>query len=32
MDEEIDEEIGIRLCVCAGEGCKSCDNTGVIYP
>lgn len=26
------EEIGIELCWCAGEGCPRCDNTGVIYP
>jgi hypothetical protein len=29
---EDDEGIGIRLCYCFGEGCKWCDDTGVIYP
>jgi hypothetical protein len=29
---EEDEEPEIRLCVCAGEGCDKCENTGVIYP
>jgi hypothetical protein len=26
------DEIGITLCRCGGEGCRTCDNTGVIYP
>lgn len=30
--EDFEEEIGIRPCVCWGEGCDRCDNTGVIYP
>jgi hypothetical protein len=25
-------EVGLNLCVCRGEGCRTCDNTGVIYP
>lgn len=32
IDAEEEEEIGIKLCRCHGEGCRECDNTGVIYP
>jgi hypothetical protein len=33
VDEDDEEEIGIKPCGrCGGEGCKVCDDTGVIYP
>lgn len=27
-----DEQAGITLCTCRGEGCAACNGDGVIYP